>query len=327
MQPPLVSIIVPAFNSEKYISEAIRSALAQSWEQKEVIIVDDGSSDRTFEIAKSFEREGQVKVFKQKNSGSCAARNLGFRESKGDFIQYLDADDLLSPEKLTSQLSILKALPEGYVSSCGWARFSHSISEAIFTEQPVWKDMSPVEWLVTAWQGGGMMQTACWLTPRAVIEKAGPWNEALKKNPNDDGEFFCRVLLNSKGIKFDSHSKVYYRSHEGPRVSKGSNRVSVHSLLQTCISYEENIFRVEKSERTINALAVCYASFIYQFIDEFPDLAKVAEQRIRQLGIKKIPPQGGKYFLLLAKAMGFLNALHLRSVLRKLKRNQLHSAS
>ena len=89
----LVSIIIPAFNSEKYLSETVRSALAQTWPNKEIIVVDDGSSDGTLNVAKQFESRN-VKVFTQKNRGAACARNAGLAIAQGDFIQWLDADDL-----------------------------------------------------------------------------------------------------------------------------------------------------------------------------------------------------------------------------------------
>src|SRR5512138_2951718 len=103
---PLVSILIPAYNSEQLIEESLRSALAQSWPNKEIIVVDDGSLDRTFEVAKRFESK-TLKVVTQPNQGAAAARNKAFSLSQGDYIQWLDADDLLAPEKIASQLSML----------------------------------------------------------------------------------------------------------------------------------------------------------------------------------------------------------------------------
>ena len=101
---PLVSILIPAYNSEKWIRSTIKSALDQTWSNKEIIIVDDGSIDNTYKIAKEYESEN-VKVFTQKNSGACVARNLAFSYSKGDFIQWLDADDILHSDKISIQLA------------------------------------------------------------------------------------------------------------------------------------------------------------------------------------------------------------------------------
>ncbi|HZX58320.1 MAG TPA: glycosyltransferase family A protein, partial [Mucilaginibacter sp.] len=106
MDQPLVSIIIPVYNSEKHLAETISSALEQTWPNKEIIIVDDGSADNSLAIAKSFASEN-VKVFHQPNKGASAARNKGIQEAKGDYIQFLDADDLLMPNKIAAQVKQL----------------------------------------------------------------------------------------------------------------------------------------------------------------------------------------------------------------------------
>src|SRR5690349_12910162 len=99
----LVSILIPAFNAERWLGETIESALNQTWPSKEIIIVDDGSADDTLRVARSF-ASSTVKVISQENSGACAARNRALAEAQGDFVQWLDADDLLAPDKIARQL-------------------------------------------------------------------------------------------------------------------------------------------------------------------------------------------------------------------------------
>ena len=87
---PLVSILIPAYNAEKLIGDTLRSAIAQTWERKEIIVVDDGSKDRTLEVASQFAAPG-VRVFTQENQGAAATRNKAYSLSQGDYIQWLDA--------------------------------------------------------------------------------------------------------------------------------------------------------------------------------------------------------------------------------------------
>src|ERR1700761_9459971 len=100
---PLVSILIPAYNAEKWLVDTLESAIAQTWPQKEIIVVDDGSTDRTLAIARHFERSA-VRVVTQPNQGAAAARNKAFSLSRGEYIQWLDADDLLSSEKVEHQM-------------------------------------------------------------------------------------------------------------------------------------------------------------------------------------------------------------------------------
>src|SRR6266568_4797527 len=129
---PLVSILIPAYNAEKWLAETLRSALVQTWENREVIIVDDGSKDRTLALARSFESE-VVKVFTQKNQGAAATRNRAFSLCHGAYIQWLDADDLISPDKIARQMESLGDSPEPKILLSGeWGSFMHRPSRAKF---------------------------------------------------------------------------------------------------------------------------------------------------------------------------------------------------
>src|SRR5258708_4364352 len=99
---PLVSILIPAYNAQKWIVATIESAIAQTWGRKEIIIVDDGSTDQTLAVARRFASK-DILVVTQKNQGASAARNHAFSLSQGDYIQWLDADDLLSANKIAKQ--------------------------------------------------------------------------------------------------------------------------------------------------------------------------------------------------------------------------------
>src|SRR5262252_8996544 len=97
---PLVSILIPSFNAERWIRQTLESAVNQDYSHKEVILVDDGSTDRTLEIARTFESR-VVRVIAQSNSGAPAARNRALAHAQGEYIQWLDADDLLAPSKIS----------------------------------------------------------------------------------------------------------------------------------------------------------------------------------------------------------------------------------
>src|SRR4051794_33581605 len=102
----LVSILIPAHNVEEWIADTLQSAIAQSWRRKEVIVVDDGSRDSTADVARRF-ASNEVSVVSIKNQGAAAARNHALRLCQGDYIQWLDADDLLTPEKIERQVAAL----------------------------------------------------------------------------------------------------------------------------------------------------------------------------------------------------------------------------
>jgi PST family polysaccharide transporter len=207
---PLVSVLIPAYNAEKWIDATIRSVLSQTWPNKEIIVVDDGSNDRTLEIARSFEAQG-VKVVVQRNQGASAARNHAFSLSKGDYIQWLDADDLLAPDKIEKQMQlVMQGLSKRTLLSSPWAHFMYRPHAARFEPSPLWCDLSPQQWLMRKMQFNVFMQTSTWLVSREITQAAGPWD--IRLLGDDDGEYFCRVLLASDGVRFVQDARVYYRA-------------------------------------------------------------------------------------------------------------------
>lgn len=305
----LVSILIPCYNSANWISETLESALAQTWPNKEIIVVDDGSTDNSLAVAKSFESP-IVKVISQENRGASVARNRAFQESQGDFIQYLDADDLLAPDKIERQVQRLVDGNSNCVAAGEWARFYKTPSEALFIPQPLWADMSPVEWLVCAGDGGWMMHPAAWLVPRPIAEKVGSWNESLSLD--DDGEYFCRVVLASEGVKFCQGAKTYYRSGNSTSLSGSQSSAALESAFRSLDLSTKALLSTEDSPRTRHACATKLQRFIYEVYPDVPDLRKKAEARVQQLGGSELKPYGGPMFKLLSHIVGWQQAKRIQ---------------
>src|SRR5271166_3415205 len=135
---PLVSILIPAFNAEAWVADTIKSAIAQTWPRKEIIVVDDGSTDQTLAVARHFESKN-VAVVTQKNQGAAAARNHAYSLSQGDYIQWLDADDLLSADKIAKQTALLERFQDSRaLLSSGWGHFLYRTDRAKFSPTPLW---------------------------------------------------------------------------------------------------------------------------------------------------------------------------------------------
>ena len=107
----LVSVIVPVYNVEAYIEETVKSILAQTYENFEVLIIDDESPDRSVEIVQQFD-DPRIRIIRQKNRGLAGARNTGVRHAKGDYLAFLDSDDLWLPDKLEKHVAHLDSSPE-----------------------------------------------------------------------------------------------------------------------------------------------------------------------------------------------------------------------
>src|SRR6266581_2015651 len=145
---PSVSIRIPAYNAEEWIGDTLESALAQTWPRKEIIVVDDGSRDRTVAIAQRFASE-KVRVISQRNQGAAAARNAAFSHCRGDYIQWLDADDLLAPDKIAKQIHMIDAdRGRRTLLSSAWGHFFYRSHRARFSSTSLWCDLSPTEWLL-----------------------------------------------------------------------------------------------------------------------------------------------------------------------------------
>lgn len=310
----LVTVLIPNRNSSIYIAETLDSVLTQTYTNWECIIVDDHSTDNSLEIIKPYieKQPDKIKLFPNTRKGACSARNVAFKYSKGDYIQYLDADDLLSPNKLEEQMELIDRFGDNIVTNCKWGRFTSDINKVNWEQQSINKGYNqPIDWLTESWMGNGMAQTAVWLTPRHLIEKAGPWNESLLIN--QDGEFFCRVLMHAQSIRFAPNAGVYYRSGISGSITQSNrqSRTKAESLLKSYQSYEKTL-AVQDNPETRRALGNNYLNFIYHYYTLYPDLTNRAETAFKELGLKKMWPVGGKQFHKLAKVFGFKNALKLK---------------
>lgn len=308
-EAPLVSIIIPAYNAERWIGATLDSCVSQTWENIEVIVVDDGSSDQTSRAADAT-RDPRVQLFRQDHNGAAAARNRGLEEALGDLIQFLDADDLLSSDKLEKQIEALREEQADAVASCAWGSFVAAPETATIATEPVWPIADPVKWLTVSLSGGGMMQPAGWLTPRSVADAAGPWDESLTLH--DDGEYFARVLLKASLNVFVPEAKVYYRI-VADSLSNRRSRAATESALAVCRSRERHLLAACDTSRVRRALATQYAQFAYEFVETAPDLANDALGAIRALGVRPVPVIGGRSFRVLSSTVGFERALRLRA--------------
>src|SRR5437879_8920231 len=129
---PVLSILIPAFNVQEWMADKIKSAIGQTWQRKEIIIVDDGSIDQTFSIARQFVSK-ELNVVTQQNQGAAAARNKAFCLCQGDYVQWLDADDLLAADKIAQQMAVGEDCGDRRALLSGsWVRFVYRANRAKF---------------------------------------------------------------------------------------------------------------------------------------------------------------------------------------------------
>ncbi len=318
MMRPQVSILIPAYNAEKWIADTIRSAIAQTWEPQEIIVVDDGSTDRTLAVARQFESES-LHVVTQKNQGAAAARNKALSLSHGDYIQWLDADDLLAPDKIALQMeSLHPGESRRILLSSSWGRFMHRPHRAQFTANALWCDLSPVDFLLRKLGQRVFMQTAVWLVSRELTEAAGPWDTNMVYD--DDGEYFCRVLLASDGIRFVRDARVYYRMVGTMRVSYvGQSSKKLEALWGSMQLHIRYLRSLEDSDRAHAACLTYLQNYVIDFYPQRPDIVEQMRQTARDLGGQLRVPRLSWKYLWIKALFGWSCAKSAQFFLRNVK--------
>lgn len=280
---PLVSILIPAFNSQEWIADTLRSAIGQTWQPAEIIVVDDGSTDDTLRIARRFESRS-VRIVSQENQGAAAARNTAYAFSHGDYIQWLDSDDLLAPDKIARQMEVAEQFQSKRILlSAAWGRFMYRWHRARFSPNPLWCDLSPAEFLVRKMGQNLYMPVHAWLVSRDLTEAAGPWDTSMLRD--DDGEYFCRVLVASDGARFVPDAKVYYR-HSGASsqsyIGRSGEKLEAEwRSIQSHIAYLRSL---EDTEKTRAASVRFLQNWLSCFYPEKPDIVKQAKKMAIELG-------------------------------------------
>jgi len=279
---PLVSILIPAFNAEDYIGLTIESALSQLWPRKEVIVVDDGSSDATLDVARTYSSVPGFRVISQPNRGVSAARNAALSLAKGDYIQWLDADDLLDSNKISVQMGDGNSnLDAGILRTSAWGSFYYCKSRARFVPDDLWETLSPLEWLLRKFRKNLWMNPACWLVSRELTEATGLWDERLVRD--NDGEYLCRLVCKCSEVRFVRTAKVYYRTGDLRSLSNNTSRASGESRalsIRLCVNH---LLSIEDSQRTRTA-ALQFMQLRKSLWRDFPDLYKSQTDLARSLG-------------------------------------------
>ncbi len=200
MTPSLISCIVPIFNGERYLQEALDSILAQTYQPVEVIVADDGSTDGTRAVVASYGK--QVAYLRQTNAGPAAARNLGLSAAQGEFVAFLDADDLWHLEKLARQMARFQARPELDLCVTYVQNFWVPELQAEAAQLRDHRIMQPLPGYVTA----------TLLARRTLFERIGQFNPTLGHGDNTD--WFLRAAEHGAVIELLSDVLVYRRLHK-----------------------------------------------------------------------------------------------------------------
>lgn len=219
-----VSIIIPVLNGEPFIREAIESARAQTQPPMEILVVDNGSTDRTVEIVSAYGEP--VRVFYETVPSASAARSTGAAAAGGDALMFLDADDIIGPTVL-EELSAVLLMHPGAVACCPWKRYEQ-IAGSWEVRPPSCTRRIGGQHPLAAWLNGWYHPPCSVLWSAEAYVRSGGWNPA--RNPNDDGDLMMRALVEGVPLIRTAEGVAYYRRLPDGAISLSGQRFTSSGL-------------------------------------------------------------------------------------------------
>lgn len=211
-----ISVIIPNYNREALVNETIANLLAQTLPPHEIIVVDDGSTDKSIEVIRSF--GDKVKLIQQANQGPGAARNAGLRMATGEFIQFQDSDDLFCLNKLEAQARAMQADQADIVFS-PWVKLNFNGRRVSLEDRVLQQKMPPANLSLPCWWMRGWSTVfQSLMFRRSFLGKAGFYRTDLM--PSEDTEFFFRLLTSSPRVAFTDETLMLYRLHNVNKITQ-----------------------------------------------------------------------------------------------------------
>ena len=280
----LVSTIVPVFNRARLLQDAVESVLAQTYRPIEIILVDDGSSDDTPAVITGLctSHPDCIRSVRIGNSGPGIARETGRQLAQGEYIQYLDSDDLLFDEKLENQVEGLKSHPDCRVSY-GMTRFRHT--DGKLEPQPWKRSGERIETMFPSFLQSRWWSTGNPLYRRAICDMVGPWSGLRTE---EDWEYDCRIASMGVKLHYVPEYVCEIRDHTGHRLSKDRSEISEH--FGDRLDAHEQIFG-----------HACRAG-IQERVPEMRHFARECFLLARQCGAAGLPSESYAFFKLARKA-------------------------
>lgn len=253
MHMATVSIIIPCYNAEMWVTEAVQSCLKQTYSDIEIIVVDDGSTDRSVQVLKKF--GDQIVLKSGPNRGGNVARNEGFRLSTGEYVVFLDADDYLLPDKIATQLRVLQEQNADVVYG-DWRYQFHWPNGFSYLDKI--EESGAQNDIVSSLLSGWWVAQGAILYRRAIVESVGGWDESFRAA--QDRDFFTSVAMANAKIVYRPGCNFIYRKYGEVTVSTSNIDRWFNS---NCLSIEKAEATLRKAGRLSNmykmALAVGYA--------------------------------------------------------------------
>lgn len=235
--------------------------------------------------------------------------------AKGDYIQFLDADDVLPDGKITAQLAVLESAGATDMAFCPWS-FLHDDGQVDPPDaRRYWQSYDQgLDLLIDMWTYGGFFPPHAWLAPRTLIDTAGPWDEAL--TGDDDGDFFGRLLAHAGQMHFVDDTRVLYRDPPEGSVSRNRSLVSARIFWAAFEAVAEVLLarRDDRTGRRAVLSRVRKTAYAWRDVEEVMDKAAGFERRLRTFNLSPSLPRSAR---LLIGALGIRRGLQARAMLKR----------
>ena len=301
---------MPAYNAALYIRESIESVISQTYTDWELIVVDDGSTDDTLKIAHEFAKQDKrIKVYHQDNKGGCVARNLALKKASGEYIQYLDADDMLDEDKIKLQIESLTDDNSLVLGTCKhltaqkeiqyskMTAISHSYVPAIEAQIAIWENHF------------NSFPYSSYLIPRKIVDEAGQWDERLHRS--QDSEYMARILSLSKQLFFVPQAVFFYRQVAGSVSRRELNKKQMRSEMIVCNKIADLLLAYNCLSRTVRACEIHYTDVLTAYYPENSFLANEMLQGMKQRGLKLNFENRGRLFKVINVLFGWRMAVRV----------------
>ena len=313
-----VSVIIPCCNSELHLAATLQSLVDQTWRGFEVIAIDDFSTDGTLKILLEFQARLNLHIVTPKNPVRCAAasRNLGYAQCTGDYIKFLDSDDILSADQLEKQWNALQGRLIDSVAVSGWSRFYNQPAENPVQHIEPLVSLPPSEWILRSIEAGhSMMQCGMFLLPRPLLNQVGLWRP--EPAPTDDFEFFIRLLLASKQV-IPTGGVLWYRSWQTGSLSRQTDAIHAHNAANRVTEALERLLAATDCTRAKPLAGRIYFDWACTFYPQHPQISYRLEMKARDCGVRQWEVDGGKLLRFCSRAVGWKLARRLQYYIYKL---------
>jgi hypothetical protein len=307
-----ISVIIPCYNVELYVERAIRSVLAQTHPDIELIAVDDGSTDGTRQLLRTMKQElgDRIIVVEQENRGACAARNIGLAKATGEYLQFLDADDVVLPEKLAHQFTM--------ADRSGWAELIVGSSRTMdssgnlvrLTVQPI---VARDPWMDLMSHGLNITSAICW--QRVAVEKAGGWKEGLGSSQEYDLMF--RMLQQDARVVHDQEVLTEIHQRTGGSISQTGLDRNWERYVDLRSRIVEHLRNTRPDLDLQPYLQVLFDSIRTLYLHAPERAVALYKSHMPRGFVPQRSPATGKGYLLLHRLFGFSWANRLRCLLRR----------